>query len=77
MPEIYRVKLNEAVGKVNCMRVFNSNQCEKKCAIKQAMVTQKSVIGKRVKVLDNPDKSTRSSSRQAPLLIKRVNIGRF
>ncbi|MBF0477913.1 MAG: PAS domain-containing protein [Candidatus Omnitrophica bacterium] len=46
------LKLNDVIGKINCMSVFNSNLCEKNCAIKQAMSTKKSVIGKRVRVQD-------------------------
>jgi len=46
------LKLPDAIGRINCAKVFSSDLCEKKCAVKQAMATQKPVIGKRVKVLD-------------------------
>jgi len=68
------LKLNEAVGKVNCNRVFKSNQCEKKCAIKQAMTTQKSVIGKRVKVIDKSGQEHKIIVTAGPLIDKKGNI---
>jgi len=68
------LKLNEAVGKVNCMRVFNSNQCKKKCAIKQSMTTQKSVIGKRVKVFDRLGKEHTIIVTAGPLIDKKGKI---
>lgn len=50
--EFTGLSLNDAIDKKRCAQVFNSDLCEKNCAIKQAMKTRKSVIGKRVKVID-------------------------
>ena len=68
------LNLNDAIGKVECMRVFNSNLCNKKCAIKQAMDTQKSVIGKRVKVLDKAGKEHTIIVTAGPLIDKKGRV---
>ncbi len=68
------LSLNDVVGKVNCTRVFNSNLCEKKCAIKQAMTTQQPVIGKRVKVLDKFDREHTIIVTAGPLMDKRGRV---
>ncbi|MBF0521982.1 MAG: PAS domain-containing protein [Candidatus Omnitrophica bacterium] len=68
------LKLNDAIGKVKCMRVFNSDLCEKNCAIKQAMTTQKSVIGKRVKVQDKFDREHTIIVTAGPLIDKRGRV---
>ncbi|MBF0384258.1 MAG: PAS domain-containing protein [Candidatus Omnitrophica bacterium] len=62
------IKLDDTIGKVDCMNVFNSNLCGKSCAIKQAIQTRKPVIGKRVKVTDKFGKEHSIIVSAGPLL---------
>ncbi|MBF0330803.1 MAG: PAS domain-containing protein [Candidatus Omnitrophica bacterium] len=68
------LNLNDVIGKVNCMNVFNSDLCGKKCAIKQAMATQKPVIGKRVKVLDKSGMEHTIIVTAGPLMDKKGRV---
>lgn len=54
--EFTGVDINDAIGRVSCSKIFDSSHCGKNCAVKQAMHTQRSVIGKKVKVRDKHDK---------------------
>lgn len=54
--EFTGVDINDAIGRTTCSKIFDSSHCGKNCAVKQAMNTQRSVIGKKVKVRDKHDK---------------------
>lgn len=58
----------DTIGKVKCMKVFNSSFCEINCAIKQAMETRKAVIGKRVTVRDKFNKEHTIIVTASPLI---------
>ncbi|MBF0479909.1 MAG: PAS domain-containing protein [Candidatus Omnitrophica bacterium] len=68
------LKLNDVIGKINCMSVFNSNLCGKSCAIKQAMATKKSVIGKRVEVQDKLGRDHTIIVSAGPLIDKKGKV---
>jgi len=46
------LKLPEISGKVACRNIFESDLCEGNCAIQQAIITKRPVVGKRVNVKD-------------------------
>lgn len=54
--EFTGVAIDDAVGRISCSKIFDSSHCGKDCAVKQAMNTQRSVIGKKVKVRDKQNK---------------------
>ncbi|MBF0594554.1 MAG: PAS domain-containing protein [Candidatus Omnitrophica bacterium] len=72
--EFTGLKLTDAIGKVNCAQIFNSDLCEKHCAIKQAMKTHKSVIGKRVKVIDQIGREHSIVVSAGPLIDKKGRV---
>ncbi|MBF0386913.1 MAG: PAS domain-containing protein [Candidatus Omnitrophica bacterium] len=72
--EFTGLKLNDAVGKVNCAQIFNSDLCERHCAIKQAMKTRKSVVGKRVKVNDRMGREHAIVVSAGPLIDKKGRV---
>jgi PAS domain S-box-containing protein len=50
--EFTGLKLPEISGKVVCRDVFESDLCQENCAIQQAIMTKRPVVGKRVNVKD-------------------------
>lgn len=46
------LKLPEISGKVACRNIFDSDLCQGNCAIQQAIITKRPVVGKRVNVKD-------------------------
>src|SRR5271157_5814102 len=54
--EFTGLKLPEISGKMFCRDIFESDLCQGDCAIKQAIITKKPVVGKRVNVKDKNGK---------------------
>ncbi|MEI6437189.1 MAG: PAS domain-containing protein [Candidatus Omnitrophota bacterium] len=68
------LNLNDAIGKVVCADIFKSDLCTNHCAIKQAMKTRKSVIGKRVKVIDRINREHSIVVSAGPLIDKKGRV---